>query len=118
MSYDISFRAKLADADCWVELGDCDANITWNVRDIITQSTGLEWKNEEDNGLVKDVIPLIKKGKQELEDHYSKYLHLESPNGWGTVSGTIAFFRRILKAWERVELYSPELIPALHFWIT
>ena len=41
MSYDISFKAKLDGLDEYVIVGDCDANITWNVREIITLSTGL-----------------------------------------------------------------------------
>ena len=42
MSYDVTFKAKVEGTDCYVEVGDCDANITWNVREIITRSTGLE----------------------------------------------------------------------------
>lgn len=45
MSYDISFRVKVEGLDKWVDVGDCDANITWNVRKIIELSTGLPWKN-------------------------------------------------------------------------
>ena len=51
MSYDISFKVKVEGIDQYVNVGDCDANITWNVRKIITNSTGLEWKNEANNGL-------------------------------------------------------------------
>ena len=119
MSYDISFRAKVEGIDEYVPVGDCDANITWNVRDIITKSTGLEWKNEENNGLVKDVIPYIRKGLHELEDNGSKYLKYESPNGWGTVDGTKRFFRKILEAWEDCRCWhSPDLTDVLTFWIT
>ena len=118
MSYDISFRAKVEGIDQYIPVGDCDANITWNVRDIITKSTGLEWKNEENNGLVKDVIPYIRKGLHELEDHGGKYLKYESPNGWGTVEGTKRFFRKILDAWEDCKVWhDPELTDVLTFWI-
>ena len=47
MSYDIKFKVKVEGVDAYVEVGDCTANITWNVREIITQSTGLKWNNEE-----------------------------------------------------------------------
>lgn len=50
MSYDISFKVKVEGLNRYVEVGDCDANITWNVMDIIRKSTGLEWRNEEPNG--------------------------------------------------------------------
>ena len=49
MSYDISFKVKVEGIDQYVNVGDCDANITWNVRKIITHSTGLEWKNDANN---------------------------------------------------------------------
>lgn len=57
MSYDIDFRVKVEGVDAYVSVGECDANITWNVRKIIELSTGLPWLNEENNGFCKDVIP-------------------------------------------------------------
>ena len=51
MSYDIDFRVKVEDVDKWISVGDCTANITWNVRKIIELSTGLPWTNEDNQGL-------------------------------------------------------------------
>lgn len=52
MSYDISFKVKVEGLeDTYIRVGSCDANITWNVREMIVKSTGLEWKNEQNNGL-------------------------------------------------------------------
>ena len=59
MSYDISFRVKVEGTDQWIDVGDCTANITWNVRKIIELTTGLPWINEENNGLCKDVSFLL-----------------------------------------------------------
>ena len=53
MSYDITFKVKLEGIDQYVPIGDCDANITWNVRDIIKLSTGLPWLNGENKPKVK-----------------------------------------------------------------
>ena len=120
MSYDISFKVKVEGVDVWLPVGDCDANITWNVREIITQSTGLEWKNEADNGLCIDIIPKIHKGYDELLRHPERYKHLESPNGWGTVAGTKRFFKWILDAWQdwlNDDWYAQFLAPHVHFWI-
>ena len=51
MSYDIDFRVKVEGLeDRYVSVGECDANITWNLREMIVKSTGLEWKNERNNG--------------------------------------------------------------------
>lgn len=84
MSYDISYRVQCKDdPKLWADVGNCEANTTWNLREMIQKSTGLEWKNEEDNGLVKDVIPFIIHGLEELERFPDKYKQYESPNGWG-----------------------------------
>ena len=117
MSYDISFKVKVEGADSYVRVGDCDANVTWNVREIITRSTGLEWKNEENNGRCLDVIPKIRKGYVELVQHGAKYKKYEDANGWGTVDGTIHFFKRILDAWDRLVRYDEDLISVATFWV-
>jgi hypothetical protein len=118
MSYDISFKAKIEGIDQYVPVGECTANITWNVRKIIELSTGLPWKNEENNGLVKDVIPHIAHGLTELVNHPEKYMRYEAPNGWGTVKGTINFFETILKDWEHLRYcYGDELANVVTFWI-
>ena len=118
MSYDISFKVKVEGIDQYVNVGDCDANITWNVRKIITHSTGLEWKNDANNGLCIDVIPKIQKGLDELLTYPEKYKEYESPNGWGTVRGTINFFNRIIEAWhDFCRFNDPELIRVTTFWV-
>ena len=105
MSYDISWRYK-NDNDEWVTTEDnTDANITWNVRDIIVKSTGLPWKNEDDNGLVSDVMVHIENGLKELKENPEKYLKLESPNGWGTIEGTMHFFKTLIDDWNRFKDY-------------
>lgn len=82
MNYDISFKVKVEGLDKYVEVGNCNANITYNVREIITRSTGLEWENCENNGLCVDVIPYIKRGLNELRANPNKYKQYESDNGW------------------------------------
>jgi len=117
MSYDISFRVKIEGVDAWVDVGECDANITWNVREIIELSTGLPWKNEANNGYVKDVIPSIEKGLRELTLFPGKYKQYESPNGWGTVNETIHFFQRIIDDWHNFLRWHEELADVVTFWI-
>lgn len=118
MSYDISFKVKVEGVDKYIEVGDCNANITWNVREIITKSTGLEWKNEENNGLCKNIIPFIKKGCAELINHPEKYRKYEAARGYGTVKGTIKFFKNIIESWERFKEYGDEeVVNVATFWI-
>ena len=118
MSYDIAFKVRVADTDKYVEIGDCDANITWNVAQIIRSSTGLPWNNEENNGFCADVIPKIQSGIIELCAHHEKYRAMEPDNGWGSVEGTIRFFRRIVSSWNDLIVdYPPEIVSQTTFWI-
>ncbi len=119
MSYDISFRVKVEGVDCWVEVGDCDANTTWNVREMIVQSTGLPWHNCANNGFCKDVMVNIERGFNELTFNPEKYKQYEAKNGWGTVESTRVFFERILYAWRDFKKYEDErLVEVATFWIT
>ena len=117
MSYAISFKVKVEGVDAYVRVGDCYANITWNVRKIIELSTGLPWENEANNGLCVDVIPKIAQGLKELQNNPKKYMPYEAKNGWGTVDGTKHFFQDILKAWDEFVRYEEELVPVATFWI-
>lgn len=118
MSYDISFRVKVEGTDTYVGVGQCDANITWNVRKMIEVSTGLPWLNEENNGLCVDVIPKIVDGYKELLFYPEKYKQYEAKNGWGTVKGTTRFFKQIIDDWECFCSDYPELVPVATFWIS
>lgn len=117
MSYDIIGKVKIADSDEWTDIEFTSANTTWNLRQMIVESTGLEWRNEEDNGLVIDIIPAISRGYGELLSHPEKYKQYEAPNGWGTISGCKRFFRTILIDWENFCEEKPNLVPHIHFWI-
>ena len=78
MSYDIHFKVKVEGLDNrYISVGDCAANTTWNLRDMIVNSTDLEWKNESNNGLCKDVIPQIIDGLKELTMYPNKYKKYE-----------------------------------------
>lgn len=120
MSYDIAFKVPVVGLENrYVSVGECDANITWNLREMIVKSTGLEWKNEENNGLCKDVIPHIVDGLAELTKYPEKYKQYESPNGWGTLNGCKNFFRTILDDWDSFceDSWTSDLADVTYFWI-
>lgn len=120
MSYDIAWKVPVAGLNNrYVSVGNCDANITWNLREMIVKSTGLEWKNEENNGLCKDVIPHIADGLAELIKYPEKYKQYESPNGWGTLAGCKQFFMQILDDWESFceDSWTSDLVDIACFWI-
>lgn len=122
MSYHISFKVKVQDCDYYVRVGNCGANATYNVREMIMKSTGLEWKNCANNGFCKDIIPFIEKGWNELHCNPEKYKKYEAKNGWGTVETTKGFFEYIINSWEDFcrECYlskEEKLIDLATFWI-
>ena len=117
MSYNISFKVKVEGVGAYVPVGTCDANITWNVRKIIEKSTGLEWKNGQNNGLCVDVVPKIEAGLRKLEQSPDKFKEYEASNGWGTVKGTAQFFRNILNDWNDFQRWYEEFVPVATFWI-
>ena len=118
MSYNISFKVKVDGIDQYVDVGHCDANTTYNVREMIVKSTGLEWINCANNGYCKDVIPNIKKGFNELKNHPEKYRKYEAKNGWGTVESTAVFFKEIISSWDRLKKYEDaELVDVTTFWV-
>ncbi len=120
MSYDIHFKVKVEGLDDkYISVGDCEANITWNLRDMIVNSTDLEWKNEENNGLCKDVIPYIVDGLAELIKYPQKYKKYEAENGWGTIEGCKGFFTQIINDWDNYcnSYETRDLADATYFWI-
>ena len=77
MSYDINFCIREKNTNELIRIGG-EANITWNVRELIKQSSGWVIKNEETNGLAKDLMPLILKGIEELSTYPEKYKQYDS----------------------------------------
>lgn len=119
MGYDIHFKVKVEGIDKYITVGDCEANTTWNVREIIRKSTGLEWNNEENNGLCKDVMLHITEGLTELTYRPNEYKQYEASNGYGTVEGCRRFFLQILKDWEDFceDTNTKDLADVATFWI-
>ena len=120
MSYDINFKVKVEGLeDRYVEVGDCCANITYNLGTMIRKSTGLEWNNEANNGLCKDVMPKIYNGLAELINYPQKYKQYEAENGWGTISGCINFFTQLTNDWNAFceDSWTKDLQDVTYFWI-
>lgn len=116
MSYDIYFRKKTPQG--YAETDYCDANITYNLRDMIVASTSLPWKNCVNNGSVNNIMPYIITGYNNLITAPEEYVKYNSPNGWGTVEGLTRFFYDIIKAYENAAKdMEPEELDKLTFWI-
>ena len=75
--------------------GEFTANITSNLTSMfIALPSGdiSEWNNKR----AKELIEPIKKSIQALRSNPQAYRKYESPNGWGTVKGTIYFLEKCL----------------------
>lgn len=117
MSYDISFRVRVYDTELYIPVWQ-SGNISWNVRDIIVKFTGLEWKNEDNNGFCTDVIPKIRQGHEKLRAVIQEYDDSKSPYSLGRLIHVDNFFLGILDDWRRFGFDYPDLISHVTFWIT
>ena len=120
MSYSIYFKVPVAGLeDRYITVEPCEANVTWNLRDMIVKSTGLEWKNEENNGLCKDIIPKIADGLAELTKYPDKYKRYEAENGFGTIEGCKRFFVNVIDSWNAFcdDSWTSDLVDVTYFWI-
>ena len=110
MSYDVKIQVKVEGTNTYVDLNfGIYPNITWNVRELILQSSGWDIKNNDFNGTVNEWKDLIQKGYDELNSNPDKYKQYESANGWGTVKGTRSFYYDCLMLIEEMKCSYPEL---------
>lgn len=117
MSYDVSIRLPVKGLeDKWVEVADL-GNITWNVRELIKQSSGWEIKNEDNNGGVLAWMEKIEHGRRELWANPDKYKQYEAPNGWGTVEGTRRFYDICLNNASDWISCNEDLLPVAVIWV-
>ena len=124
MSYDVTFKLR---SDCfpsfhykgtdeYIAVGDCNANITSNVKDMLDKLTGISWKPSM-VGYCKDVMPLIENGYQKLKENSNAYTQYNAANGWGTTKGVMTFFADILIAWHDLQEDSPAFADIAYFFI-
>ena len=116
MSYDVSFKVRVAGTNTYIPIRYV-ANITWNLGRMIRAATGLEWVNEANNGRCIDVEPYIWHGICELIMYPEQYEQYEAPNGYGTVKGCLTFLKTIHEEWKNVKQEYPELREHITFWI-
>ena len=117
MSYDISFQVRVHGTDLYVPVW-YSANVTWNVRDIIVEFTGLDWNNDANNGLCTDVIPKIRKGRENLCAAIKAYNESNSSYSLGALRTVDNFLFEILDDWREFGVYYPDLVSHVTFWIT
>ena len=97
---------------CWL------GNITWNVRELIKQSSGWDIKNEDSNGDVLAWMGLIEDRILELESRPEEYEKYESPNGCGTIRETISFYNCCLDNSINWIRQNEDLLPVAVIWVS
>ncbi len=116
MSYDINFKFKKEGSDLYLSVLS-SRSITWNVTDIIKESTGLKWINADNNGLAIEILPFIEKGIIEIQENLEHYKTMDSSNGWGKAEDVITFFNGILVDWEYLKRTYPDDYKDIYFFI-
>lgn len=118
MSYDISIKVKVENKPVYVPVpNNYEPNITWNVTELIKQSSGWEIKNCDSNGLATEWIKYIHKGINELTENPQKYKQYEASNGWGTVEDTLSFYKHCVRMFEDFMLFYEELADVAVVWV-
>lgn len=118
ISYDVSIRLPVKGMEDRYVTASWLGNITWNVRELIKQSSGWSIKNEENNGGVLPWIQMIEHGIAELVNRPERYKQYESPNGWGTVSGTLRFYKECLDTAQTWIADNEDLLPVAVIWVS
>lgn len=118
MSYDVSLAVKVEGLDNeWVGVTDSQ-NITSNVKNLIRESSG--WKIDSREVIectAEEWVSFLTTGIQALISHPEDYKHLESPNGWGTIEGTLAFFQRCLNMALELRDYNYDLFNVARVYV-
>lgn len=117
MSYRVEIRVKIENKERYIAVSDYDANITYNVRELIYQSSDWKIKNCESNGLAIDWIKKIHKGIKELTENPEEYRQYEASNGWGTVEGTLRFYKDCVLMFEDFMLCYEDLVDVAVVWV-
>lgn len=71
--------------------------ICWDIRDLVSVSTGWTILNQEDLGSANEFVPVLEKGIFELTNNEKSYSSFEAMNGIGTIRETLLFYRGLLK---------------------
>lgn len=107
---EIHWKLKVVEGESqWVDFPFySDYSIIFHDSDkIIRTYTGLEWKIDQDNGYVKDIIPVIEQGLQKLNEHETEYQDVKM------------FFGLLIQSWKTLcsNPWNSQYKDILHFWV-
>lgn len=70
--------------------------ICWDIRDLVSVSTGWTVLNQENLGSANEFVPVLEKGIFELTNNEKSYSIFETIYGIGTIRETLLFYRDLL----------------------
>jgi len=94
MKYSFSLRLKIQE-EKWIVMGDKHI-ITWEIRDLITASSGWFIIHQGSKKFASELIPILQKGIFELTELRQKYNIYEALHGLGTIESVIKFYKELL----------------------
>lgn len=111
MSYDIRFCVQTVmpnkDGDCFAEVHRPEYDSpTYNYRPMFVACMDWDYKQGEYYPMT-EVLPKLRRGLRELEEHPGKYRQYEPENGWGTLGGAIDCFRSWIHELTEDNWYGP-----------
>lgn len=80
----------------WVVMGEKHV-IPWDVRDLISASSGWFIVNEGCIGKASVMIPMLQKGLTQLTDSAVDYADYETRHGLGTIENVRVFYESLLR---------------------
>lgn len=95
MNYEISLRMQINE-DNWLTMGDSHI-IPWDMRDLISASSGLVMMNQATSGTADAIVPKLKKGIFELTEHQDIYRDYEIEHGLGSIKEILELYQHVLQ---------------------
>lgn len=80
----------------WVMMGESHV-ISWDVRDLISASSGWFIVNQGSQGQAAMMIPMLQKGIAQLAQSANSYRNFEMIHGLGTIETVLIFYQSLLK---------------------
>lgn len=92
--YNVSFKAKIEGVDVWVNVGDEWISYGTGTSAMIKAVCG-SYPSDWHGMSCEKLSGILDGGIQELESYGFRYKQFETPNGHGTVEGTLNFLSKI-----------------------
>lgn len=118
MSYDLRIGVKVADTDIIAVIAEPElSSPTYNLGEMFRACMGWDYEQGEWYN-VKEVLPFIKRGINELIYNRKEYEQYNPENGWGSVYSALECLESLEKCiHEQTNGWTWQDIPLEHLWL-